>query len=60
MALILTPVTGAAAATAVTVVSRAMLTLLDLAGAGIAWLVWRSHTRTRDPEPHATSGPDQR
>lgn len=48
--LILAPVTGAGAATAVTVVSRGMLTLLDLAGAGVAWLAWRSRIR-RTPQP---------
>jgi hypothetical protein len=54
MALILTPVTGAAAATAVTVVSRGLLTFLDLAGAGVAWLAWRVHSRPEsrvEPRP---------
>ncbi len=48
LALILTPVTGAAAAAAVAVISRALLTALDLAGAGIAWLNWRALLR-REP-----------
>jgi uncharacterized membrane protein YbhN (UPF0104 family) len=59
MALILTPTTGAAAATAVTVVSRGLLTFLDLAGAGIAWLAWRAHSRSRVPaEPGGAPGTD--
>ena len=61
IALILSPVTGAAAAAAITVVSRAVLTLLDLAGAGIAWLAWRSLVRRAphaEPEPQPTPDPD--
>lgn len=53
MVLILTPVTGAAAATAVAVISRAILTLLDLAGAGVAGLAWRRIGRpASEPEAH--------
>jgi hypothetical protein len=57
MALILAPTTGAAAATAVTVLSRGLLTLLDLAGAGGAWLAWRAHSRPTEPaEPGPAPG----
>jgi uncharacterized membrane protein YbhN (UPF0104 family) len=59
IALILAPVTGAAAATAITVVSRAVLTVLDLAGAGLAWLAWRARLR-RAPEPDARPEPTAR
>jgi uncharacterized membrane protein YbhN (UPF0104 family) len=61
IALILTPVTGAGAATAITVISRAVLTFLDLAGAGIAWLNWRARLRRTpepDPEPQPTTSQD--
>jgi glycosyltransferase 2 family protein len=59
MAVILAPVAGAAAATAITVVSRGVLTLLDLAGAAVAWLAWRSvQRRSTHPELHPT-GQDQ-
>jgi uncharacterized membrane protein YbhN (UPF0104 family) len=58
MVLILSPVTGGGAATAVAVVSRMMLTLLDVAGAGAAALAWRL-SRNRDvPEvthPNSTA-----
>jgi uncharacterized membrane protein YbhN (UPF0104 family) len=58
IALILTPVTGAGAATAITVISRAALTVLDLAGAGIAWLLWRARLR-RTPESDPQPTPSQ-
>jgi uncharacterized membrane protein YbhN (UPF0104 family) len=45
MVLILTPVIGTGAATAVAVVSRAMLTVLDVASAGTAELVHRRRSR---------------
>lgn len=55
MVLILTPVTGAAAATAVAVLSRGILTVLDLVGGGIASLAWRPAPRrdvaTTDAHP---------
>jgi uncharacterized membrane protein YbhN (UPF0104 family) len=52
IALILSPITGAAAATAITVVSRATLTLLDLVGAGAGWLAWRIRSgEIRQPQP---------
>ena len=56
MVLILTPVTGAAAATAVAVLSRGILTLLDLAGGGIASLAWRPAPNPATPQadPHPT------
>jgi hypothetical protein len=54
MVLILTPVTGAAAATAVAVLSRGILTVLDLAGGGVASVAWRPADRSepRQPDPH--------
>jgi glycosyltransferase 2 family protein len=52
MVLILSPATGVAAATAVAVLSRAILTLLDVAGAGAASLAWRRiRPSAPDPEP---------
>jgi uncharacterized membrane protein YbhN (UPF0104 family) len=58
MVLILTPVVGAAAATAVAVVSRATLTALDLVGAGVAGMAWRfaRHRASPEPLPQATPG----
>jgi hypothetical protein len=60
MVLILTPVTGAAAATAVAVLSRGLLTVLDLAGGGIASLAWRPapdpEARQADPRPTGSAG----
>jgi uncharacterized membrane protein YbhN (UPF0104 family) len=56
MVLILTPVTGTAAATAVAVLSRGILTALDLAGGGIASVAFRPAPRDepRPAEPHPT------
>ena len=52
MVLILSPVSGVAAATAVAVLSRAILTVLDVAGAGVASLTWRRSRRsTPAPDP---------
>jgi glycosyltransferase 2 family protein len=60
MVLILTPVTGAAAATAAAVLSRGLLTLLDLAGGGIASFAWRPtpdpEARQADPRPTGSAG----
>ena len=47
---ILSPVTGAGAATAVAVLSRMTFTLLDVAGAGVAALVWRLSRPDAVPE----------
>ncbi len=58
IALILSPVTGTAAAAAVTVLSRALLTALDLAGAGVAWLHWRARARP-EPAPPPPAGREQ-
>lgn len=56
MALILAPVIGTGAATAVAVVSRGALTLLDVASAGVAQLV--HHLTHRGSPDHGTPPPE--